>query len=97
MSEKDNIRSVAIGSDHGAWGQKEGLKGYLETAGYRVVDVGCTAGEKADYPDIAIAVCRRVVGGDCDRGIILDGAGDSKPWDRWLPACDADQVRANRG
>ena len=32
-------------------------------------------GEKVDYPDIAIAVCRRVVSGDCERGIILDGAG----------------------
>ena len=28
-----------------------------------------------DYPDIAVAVCRRVVSGDCERGILLDGAG----------------------
>ena len=75
MNGTDNVRSVAIGSDHGAYTQKEALKRYLETAGYRVVDVGCGATEKVDYPDIAIAVCRRVVGGDCERGIILDGAG----------------------
>jgi ribose 5-phosphate isomerase B len=66
---------VAIGSDHGAYGQKEALKKYLETVGYRVVDVGCLATEKVDYPDIAVAVCRRVVSGDCERGIVLDGAG----------------------
>ncbi len=69
------MRSVAIGSDHGAFTQKEALRRYLETLGYRVVDVGCSGGEKVDYPDIAIAVCRKVVNGDCERGIILDGAG----------------------
>jgi ribose 5-phosphate isomerase B len=75
MSETDNVRSVAIGCDHGAYKEKEALKRFLETAGYRVVDVGCGATEKVDYPDIAIAVCRKVVNGDCERGIILDGAG----------------------
>jgi ribose 5-phosphate isomerase B len=71
----DAVRSVAIGSDHGAFTQKEALRRYLDTLGYRVVDVGCAGGEKVDYPDIAIAVCRKVVNGDCERGIILDGAG----------------------
>jgi ribose 5-phosphate isomerase B len=75
VSEKDNVRSVAIGSDHGAFSQKGTLKTYLSTAGYRVVDVGCFGSERADYPDIAVAVCRRVVSGDCERGIVLDGAG----------------------
>jgi len=28
-----------------------------------------------DYPDIAAAVCRKVVNEDCERGIVLDGAG----------------------
>lgn len=69
------MRSVAIGSDHGAFTQKEALRRYLETLGYRVVDIGCSGAEKVDYPDIAIAVCRKVVNGDCERGIILDGAG----------------------
>jgi ribose 5-phosphate isomerase B len=74
-SQKDNVRSVAIGSDHGAFTQKEALRRYLETLGYRVVDIGCSGTEKVDYPDIAIAVCRKVVSGDCERGIVLDGAG----------------------
>ena len=74
-SQRDNVRSVAIGSDHGAYSQKEFLRRLLLDAGYRVVDCGCGAGEKVDYPDIAIAVCRKVVSGDCERGIILDGAG----------------------
>ena len=71
----DLVRSVAIGSDHGAYAQKQMLVRYLETLGYRVVDVGCFSTTAVDYPDIAVAVCRKVVSGDCERGIILDGAG----------------------
>ena len=71
----DLVRSVAIGADHGAVGQKEMLVKYLQILGYRVVDVGCFGTDKVDYPDIAAAVCRKVVSGDCERGIVLDGAG----------------------
>ena len=69
------VKRVAIGCDHGAVRQKVFLKLYLESLGYVVADVGCAEGEKADYPDIAVAVCRKVVSGACDRGIVLDGAG----------------------
>jgi len=71
----DLVRSVAIGADYGAVAQKEMLARYLEILGYRVVNVGCFGTDKVDYPDIAAAVCRKVVSGDCDRGIVLDGAG----------------------
>jgi len=69
------VRSVAIGADHGAVGQKEMLATYLGLLGYRVVNVGCFGTDKVDYPDIAAAVCRKVTSGDCERGILLDGAG----------------------
>ncbi len=75
INKKDNIRSVAVGCDHGAVEQKEIIRKYLLLQGYRVVDVGCQAGEKVDYPDYAVAVCRKVVNEDCERGIMLDGAG----------------------
>ncbi len=71
----DAVRSVAIGADHGAVAQKEMLAKYLSLLGYRVVNVGTFGTEKVDYPDIALAVCRRVRSGDCERGILLDGAG----------------------
>ena len=75
MNDKDNVRSVALGSDHSCFKQKETLRRLLETLGYRVVDVGCYDEDKVDYPDIAVAVARKVVNEDCERGIILDGAG----------------------
>ncbi len=72
---KDRVKRVALGSDHSAFEQKEFLKAYLETLGYTVRDVGCGPGERVDYPDVAVALCARVVREDCDRGIMLDGAG----------------------
>ncbi|MCX7029011.1 MAG: RpiB/LacA/LacB family sugar-phosphate isomerase, partial [Spirochaetes bacterium] len=71
----DTVRSVALGSDHSCVPVRLALGRYLATLGYRVVDVGCPDGVKADYPDIAVAVSRRVLSGDCERGIVLDGAG----------------------
>ena len=71
----DAVRSVAIGSDHGAVEQKQMLASYIGMLGYRVVDLGTFGTEKVDYPDIAVAVCRKVASGDCERGILLDGAG----------------------
>jgi ribose 5-phosphate isomerase B len=75
VSERDIVRRVALGADHSSFAQKQSLARYLEVLGYRVTDVGCHTAEKVDYPDIAIAVCRAVVSGECERGIILDGAG----------------------
>jgi ribose 5-phosphate isomerase B len=75
VNETDNVRRVAIGCDHSSFAQKDTLKNYLEAVGYRVVDVGAFPPDKVDYPDIAVAVCRKVVSGECERGIVLDGAG----------------------
>ena len=75
INERDNVKRVAIGCDHGAFDQKNTLIRYLETLGYVMKDVGCYSKESVDYPDIAAAVCRKVTSGDCERGIMLDGAG----------------------
>jgi len=76
MNTDDQVRKVAIGADHGAYETKEMLKSFLGVAGYKVVDVGtANSTEKVDYPDFAIAVARKVVSGECERGIMLDAAG----------------------
>lgn len=73
---KDQVKRVAIGADHGAFDAKEALKRYLETLGYKVFDVGTTnSTTKVDYPDFALAVAKKVTSGECERGIMLDGAG----------------------
>jgi len=76
MNTADQVRKIAIGADHGSFDTKEMLSAYLRTDGYTVVDAGTfNSKEKVDYPDFAQAVCRKVVSGECDRGIMLDAAG----------------------
>ncbi|MCG8573199.1 MAG: ribose 5-phosphate isomerase B [Spirochaetes bacterium] len=74
-NEKDNVKRVVIGSDHGGYETKEILKKYLQGLGYRVIDVGTLSKESVDYPDYAEKVARKVISGDCERGIMIDGAG----------------------
>jgi ribose 5-phosphate isomerase B len=71
----DKVLRVALGSDHGGFKSKELLKSYLGSLGYRVVDVGCHSQDSVDYPDFARAVAGKVAAGDCERGIMIDGAG----------------------
>ena len=74
-NRKDTVRRVALGSDHGGFPAKEILKAYLPTLGYRVVDVGAYSTDPVDYPDLAIKVSKKVASGECERGIMIDGAG----------------------
>ena len=67
-------RRVAIGADHGGYEMKEALKTML-AADYEVIDCGTHSKDPVDYPDIAVAVARRVASGDVWRGIVIDGAG----------------------
>ncbi len=71
----DNVKRVAIGADHGGYDAKEKLIPYLTTLGYRIVDVGTSSKESVDYPDFAVKVAKKVASGECDRGIMIDGAG----------------------
>ena len=67
--------SVAIGADHGGFALKERLASHLRDQGFRVVDCGTSGPESVDYPDFAHEVARRVALGQCDCGVIVDGAG----------------------
>jgi ribose 5-phosphate isomerase B len=71
----DKVLRVAVGSDHGGYKSKELMKSYLSSLGYKIVDVGCFTAESVDYPDFAAAVARKVAGRECERGIMIDGAG----------------------
>ena len=69
-------RPIALGSDHGGFALKEMLKRFLvEELGHSVVDVGTHDGSSCDYPDFALKVAEAVATGECERGIMIDGAG----------------------
>lgn len=67
-------RRIALGADHGGYELKEALKAALATE-YEIIDCGTHSKEPVDYPDIAMAVARRVAAGEAWRGILIDGAG----------------------
>lgn len=66
---------IALGNDHAAVNLKEEVKKVLDQRGIAYKDFGVAAGEKADYPVIAEAVCQDVVDGNCDRAILCCGTG----------------------
>lgn len=68
-------KTVALGADHGGWALKRTLATHLAERGYRVSDCGTDGPDAVDYPDFAHEVARRVAGGECRWGIVVDGAG----------------------
>lgn len=57
---KDNVRRIAIGSDHGGFKAKEKIKNFLKSLGYRVTDVGTDSKDSVDYPNFAVKVAQKV-------------------------------------
>ena len=67
---------IVIGSDHGGYKLKEGLKRYLESQKIEVLDVGTnTEEEPSDYPYYGKIVGEKVVNDKYDFGIALCGTG----------------------
>jgi ribose 5-phosphate isomerase B len=69
------VRTVAVGADHGGYPMKEDLKLFLTELGHRVHDFGTNSENAVDYPDFAHAVARAVADATADVGIVIDGAG----------------------
>lgn len=60
--QTSNQIQVVIGADHGGFGIKEQVKEWLTRQGYQVDDAGAfTLNPSDDYPEIALAVAKKVV------------------------------------
>lgn len=68
-------KKIALGADHGGFDMKEALKRVLGELGHDFQDFGTHSTEAVDYPDFAHTVARAVASGNCDLGIMIDGAG----------------------
>ena len=66
---------IALGADHAGYALKEQLALKLRAQSHQVVDVGTSSNEAVDYPVFAKAVAEKVASGECERGIVVDGAG----------------------
>lgn len=71
--EERKVR-ISIGSDHAGFELKMKLLPYLQEY-YEVTDCGCFSADPVDFPDIAKQVCRRILAGEADRGIMFCGSG----------------------
>ena len=68
-------KRIVIGTDHGAVALKDRLRDYLRAAKFEVADLGVDTEESVDYPDTTDAVCRELISGDYEFGIVLCGTG----------------------
>lgn len=71
----DGGMRIALASDHGGLKIKEEIKHLLEDLGFQYEDFGCECSDSVDYPDYALPVAEKVVGGEFDRGILVCGTG----------------------
>ncbi len=68
---------IAIGADHRGFSDKEYIKQHvvIKEDPIEWLDVGTFDGDQADYPVFAQKVCRALLDGQADRGILLCGTG----------------------
>ena len=66
---------IAIGNDHGGLNFKGEVLDLMRELGHEVEDFGCNSPDSVDYPDYAALVCRAILDGHCQRGILICGSG----------------------
>ena len=66
---------IAIGCDHSGVALKEEIKAYLESRKIAYEDLGTYTTDSCDYPRIAEKVCKTILAGGADRGILICGTG----------------------
>lgn len=66
---------LALASDHAGYPLKNALAEKLFADGHAVTDLGTRGHESVDYPGFAHLLCRQVLEGRCERGILVCNSG----------------------
>lgn len=66
---------IAVGADHAGFDLKQIIAADLRQRGHEVIDKGTDSTAAVDYPDFAEAVCKAVIDGQAERGLIICGSG----------------------
>lgn len=66
---------LAIANDHGGYELKREILSYLDKKNIEYIDLGCGSKEAVDYPVYAKKLTKKIVEGQCDRGILICGTG----------------------
>jgi ribose 5-phosphate isomerase B len=70
---------IAITADHNGVTLKHALSQWLAAHGHDVDDRATDVGEEVvDYPPLCEDVCRRVLDGDADYGLVIGGGGSGE-------------------
>ena len=69
------MMKVVIGSDENGMILRQKLADHMQQAGVEVTDYNCLLEGSELYPDIANGVCKAVLEGSADRGILICGTG----------------------
>jgi ribose 5-phosphate isomerase B len=80
---------IAVGFDHAGVPFRDVVLAAVAEGGHEAVDVG----DRDDYPDTAADVCREILTGGCERGIVVCGSGAGVA----VAACKVDGIRASMG
>jgi RpiB/LacA/LacB family sugar-phosphate isomerase len=70
-----SVKPIALAADHAGFELKEKIAGYLETKGFKVMDLGTHDEEPVDYPDFARAIGTVLQEEKAERGILICGSG----------------------
>ncbi|MBQ8345357.1 MAG: ribose 5-phosphate isomerase B [Clostridia bacterium] len=66
---------LAIGCDHAGFAIKNAVKEHLAAKGHTLVDVGTNSADSCHYPVYADALCKKILEGECEMGILICGTG----------------------
>lgn len=66
---------IAVGSDHAGYELKVRLLDQIRALGHEVIDFGSYDPDPVDFPDIAKLVCKSILSGESERGIMFCGTG----------------------
>ena len=72
------MKQIALGTDHAGYRLKETIKAHLESQGYMVVDYGTDSEDPVDYPDFVRPAAASVAMAECDVGIVFGGSGNGE-------------------
>jgi len=67
--------TVSLGNDHAGFSLRADVICLLGDLGIPFIDNGTKTGDPVDFPDIVALVCRDVLAGRAERGILLCGTG----------------------
>ena len=70
-----STKTIAIAADHGGVDLKTLIVSQLSEQGYEVLDLGTDGSASVDYPDYAYDLCKAVIDGKAQSGILICGSG----------------------